>query len=284
MGNSYSSFAAATQFKKFLNNETIAIVYDLETTGLNPAINHPIQIAARLCAVSPYGLEEMCERSWYINPGYKLPQKIVELTGITDQFLSTEPKEHEVIKEIVDFFENYPVIGYNNKKFDDSFMQQMYRRYGFAWAPKSSIDIYPLVKTIFKPGQLKNQKLATVAEYFKVTDQIEAFHNAESDTLATLLVANGCNALCKPTESTENGAICKVKSVHYYEHPKNWKIKRIYVDTDITRFYFDTLSMTWNPVYDDDLISQYNMQDVIRQVLKMTGCKDETELASYRRK
>lgn len=40
--------------------------------------------------------------------------------------------------------------------------------------------------------------------------------------------------------------------------------------------------MTWNPVYDDDLISQYNMQDVIRQVLNMTGCRDEVELASYK--
>ena len=81
---------------------------------------------------------------------------------------------------------------------------------------------------------------------------------------------------------TGNGATCKVKSVRYYEHPKNWKVKRIYVDTDITRFYFDVTSMTWNPVYDDDLISQYNMQDVIRQVLHMTGCKDEVELASYK--
>lgn len=70
----------------------MAIVYDLETTGLNPAINHPIQVAARLCAVSPYGLDEICSQSWYINPGYQLPQKIVELTGITDRFLATQPK------------------------------------------------------------------------------------------------------------------------------------------------------------------------------------------------
>lgn len=56
--------------------------------------------------------------------------------------------------------------------------------------PKCSMDIYALVKTLFKPGQLKNQKLVTLAEHFQVTDQIEAFHNAESDTLATILVAN----------------------------------------------------------------------------------------------
>ena len=125
MANVYSSMAAATQYRKFLNTELMAIVYDLETTGLNPAINHPIQVAARLCAVSPYGLDEICSQSWYINPGYQLPQKIVELTGITDRFLATQPKESEVIREIVGFFENYPVIGYNNGKFDDLFMQQM---------------------------------------------------------------------------------------------------------------------------------------------------------------
>ena len=234
MANVYSSMAAATQYRKFLNTELMAIVYDLETTGLNPAINHPIQVAARLCAVSPYGLDEICSQSWYINPGYQLPQKIVELTGITDRFLATQPKESEVIRENVGIFENYQVIGYNNGKFDDLFMQQMYQRYGYAWKPKMSMDIYALVKTLFKPGQLKNQKLVTLAEHFQVTDQIEAFHNAESDTLATILVANKCLDLCKPAEVTGNGATCKVKSVRYYEHPKNWIVKRIYVVTDIT--------------------------------------------------
>ncbi len=56
-----------------------------------------------------------------------------------------------------------------------------------------------------------------------MTDQIEAFHNAESDTLATILVANKCLDLCKPAEVTGNGATCKVKSVRYYEHPKTGK-------------------------------------------------------------
>ena len=95
MANVYSSMAAATQYRKFLNTELMAIVYDLETTGLNPAINHPIQVAARLCAVSPYGLDEICSQSWYINPGYQLPQKSRGAYRYHGSFLATQPKNRK---------------------------------------------------------------------------------------------------------------------------------------------------------------------------------------------
>lgn len=261
----------------------MAVVYDLETTGLDPTVNHAIQITARLCAVSVYGFDEICCRSWYINPGYQLSQNIIDLTGITDDFLSDKPREYEVAPEIAEFFGNYPVVGYNNKTFDDLFMKVLYDRYGYDWAPKASMDIYTLVKHLFQPNELKNQKLQTVAEYFQVTDQIEHFHNAEADTMATILVANKCIELCKSHEEYKPGPIkCLVTGIRRWENKKNWKMKRLYVDTDVTKFYYDIYTETWNPVYEDDLISQYDMPDIVNQVLKKTGCKNEEELANYK--
>lgn len=81
------------------------IVYDCETTGFQPAENHIIQLSARLCCVMKDGfLEEVGQAEWYINPGYCLPDKITELTGISDEFLREKPFEKEVFQEIANFF------------------------------------------------------------------------------------------------------------------------------------------------------------------------------------
>lgn len=281
--NIYKSNDGVKAFMNFLDEGLMAVVYDLETTGLKPAIHRIIQVTARLCAVSPYGLDEICNQTWYINPGCKLPEKIVSLTGITDELLADKPKEYEVLPEIVDFFGHYPVVGYNNQSFDDVFMQMLYERYGYTWAPDDSIDVYALVRCLMKPNETKNQKLMTMAEYFGVADQIERFHNADADTMATLLVANHCIERCAEQEEVTSGTVkCKVTGIRYWENPKNWKMRRLYVDTDISQFYFDMSAITWNPVFVDDLISQYDMPDLIKQVLVLTGCRNEGELSHYK--
>lgn len=283
--NQYKSKSIVKQYLDFLKTESMAIVYDLETTGLNPSANHIIEATARLCIVSEHGFDEIDSRTWYINPGYQIPEKIVSLTGITNEFLADKPREYEVVSEIVQFFGNYPVIGYNNDSFDNQFMEYLYSRYGYHRSPKMSFDIYTLVKTLFQPNQLANQKLATVSDYFGVTKQIEAFHNSDADTMATLLVANHLVQMCKEERFERTGNVkCRVTRVAYWENPKNWKMKRLYVDTNVTRFYFDLFNQTWNPVYNDDLIHQYDMPYVIRQVLLITGCKDENELSKIKKR
>ena len=96
----YRSGNTAEKFLRSLKENMAVMVYDCETTGLSPEKNHIIQLSARKCFVSEEGFEEMESRTWYICPGYALPEKIVELTGITDEFLSGMPKEAEVFHEI----------------------------------------------------------------------------------------------------------------------------------------------------------------------------------------
>lgn len=45
------------------------------------------------------------ERLWYIRPVESLSEKIVELTGITDEFLADQPAEEEVFPQIMEFSE-----------------------------------------------------------------------------------------------------------------------------------------------------------------------------------
>lgn len=73
------------------------VALDLETSGLNPSENQIIEIGmAKVCD------GEITETySRLLNPKEKLSQRIVELTGITDEMVAEQPHVSEVIDEIV---------------------------------------------------------------------------------------------------------------------------------------------------------------------------------------
>lgn len=175
------------------------------------------------------------------NPGYALPEKIVELTGITDDFLAGMPKEAEVIHEIAGFFKGMPVMGYNNIQFDDQFMDAMYTRNGLTFAPQESIDIYKVVKAVILLDETVNYKLGVITKYLGFDDRNSQFHNAEGDTMATLLVAGSCIDRCreKCRKSAQRLIRTKVVRIARWENLRNQRQKRIYVETEDTTVYFD---------------------------------------------
>lgn len=282
-GTFYRSPNVKDAFLKALEDNLMVLVYDLETTGLSPVANHIIQISARRCFVTRDGLEEVENMEWYINPGYSLPEKIVELTGIEDKFLADKPAEADVIREIADFFDTDTVCGFNNHKFDDLFMEEMYRRYGGCFAPKDSIDVYKVAKSVIKPGATENYKLKTVANYLGLSDEDALFHNAAGDTGATLFCFNQLIGLCREKEPEYSNLIpCVVSSVRYYKNPNNWKVQRIYVDTNNGMFWLDAFNGSWHTQEVSDRIGRYDMRGVITQVLQLTGAKNEEELLRFR--
>lgn len=273
-------------FLQSIDECMMMIVYDCETTGLSPVANHIIQLSARKCFVCDDGLEEAESRNWYINPGYALPEKIVQLTGINDDFLADKPSEGEVANEIIEFFGSEPVVGYNNVKFDDKFMTQLFERYGASYVPDVSVDLYAVVKEVIDPGETENKKLSTIVRYFGLEDEISQFHNAESDTLATMLCLNKCVDLCrkKKNESYHNQITCIVKSISPWTNPRDWRQQRIYVETNNATFWFDILNRTWNLKSKTDCIVRYNVKNVIQQVLSLTGSENEDAFAKLNRK
>lgn len=280
----YRSGNTAEKFLRSLKENIAAVIYDCETTGLSPEKNHIIQISARKCFVCEDGFEEMESRTWYINPGYALPEKIVELTGITDDFLAGMPKKAEIIHEIAGFFKDMPVAGYNNIQFDDQFMDAMYKRNGLTFDPQESIDIYRVVKAVILPDETVNYKLGAIAKYLGLDNGISQFHNAEGDTMATLLVAGSCIDRCreKCRKSAQRLIRTKVVRIARWENPRNQRQKRIYVETEDTTLYFDCLNHTWSTKEISDMISKYDMEHVILQVMKATNCYSEAALARWK--
>ncbi len=289
----YFTPTVLTAFADFLHFDEDIIVYDCETTGLTPIQKgaepecHIIQLSAiRLSYDYMNGFNVLEEKEWYIRPVETIPDKIAELTRITDEFLSDKPTEAEIFAKIRAFFADTAVAGYNNRWFDDLFMDEMYKRYGERFQPYLSLDMYPISQNLVSPKEVKNYKLATIASHFDIDHVM--LHNASGDVQATRqLMQLYAKTMAEQEEKTGNmmpdyhaGVKVKVTGVSRYERGK---MRRIYVNTadKAISFYMDTYNLGWSCKDKDMGTDQFNMPDMISQVLRIAKVSSEQELAQY---
>lgn len=161
------------------------IVYDLETTGLSPRSANIIQFSGDLYSCTATGVYEKEDNlNLYIWQDRLLPSKITELTGITDKKLAEDGiQEGLAAYKIQDFLKRGKIIsGYNNKKFDDAFINALFLKYyNQPFVPEKEIDVFSIAKELIDVDDLcePHYKLCNVADYYKVTQ--EGFHNAAVD-------------------------------------------------------------------------------------------------------
>ena len=96
------------------------IIYDLETTGLNPFYDEIIEY-------SFYDTTNNKKISSLVNPKRRIEQKITEITGITNDDLSDKSSIESHIKTIFDLInnENIYLIAHNNDNFDKYFIKEL---------------------------------------------------------------------------------------------------------------------------------------------------------------
>ena len=117
----------------------IKLVLDCETSGLTlPSladIDRQPRITELAVAVFVRG-SLVSEHSWLFNPGVQLSDKIIKITGITNEMLCDQPSFAERIPEIRALFENADQLFAHNANFDVSCMKYELQRAGcndFPW-------------------------------------------------------------------------------------------------------------------------------------------------------
>ena len=155
------------QLFNVLQNFDEIIIYDLETSGLSTKNDRIIQFAAVK----------------YINPGFFISDKITEITKITNEQLFDKPHEDEAFQQIKEFLgENYCVCGYNNTKFDNLMMTELFNRYGEEFKPAMSLDIFLMSRDIIPKQCVDNYKLSYLVELYGLDEGLQ-FHNALDDVV-----------------------------------------------------------------------------------------------------
>ena len=151
------------------------IAIDLETTGIRVSKDK----------ISEVGLLKVKDShiidtfSCVINPDMQVDDKILELTKISKNELENAKRIHEVINHIVDFCEEYVLLGHNTI-FDYSFVKKEANRAGLEFE-KRGIDTYKLCKRVLPENVRKN--LTDACNYFGI--ERKNSHRAFSDAYYT---------------------------------------------------------------------------------------------------
>lgn len=150
-------------------------VIDLEMTGLNPKLDKVIEIGA--VRVREHEVQE-CYTT-LVNPGRAIPERVVELTGITNADVNAGIHEDEAMRELLDFIGEDVIVGHN-VSFDYSFVKQ--------WAVNRRMplelfacDTLRIARAIL-PGE-QSKKLEDLCRYYDI--ERERAHRALDDAVET---------------------------------------------------------------------------------------------------
>lgn len=95
------------------------IVFDTETTGLNPSSGD--RIVEIGCVEMVNRIETGRHFHAYFNPERSMPAEAAAVHGLTDVFLSDKPRFAEKAEELIEFIEDSPLVAHN-AGFDFSFL------------------------------------------------------------------------------------------------------------------------------------------------------------------
>ena len=152
------------------------IAVDLEMTGLNPKRDHILEIGA----VRVKGKKIVGKFQSLICQHADLPEKITELTGITNKIASSRGRElDEVFPEFMEFCSEDILLGHN-LMFDYSFLKQaaLNRKMSFE---RKGIDTLKISRRLLPETEKKT--LQALCGYYKIS--LGRAHRAFEDALAT---------------------------------------------------------------------------------------------------
>jgi len=155
------------------------IYFDTETTGLNCKDCQIIELAMLIYEDD----EKILEYDEFINVGYKLPPKIIELTGITDEMVQNGADEKDVASFLKENLTSDTLMIAHNCQFDLSFVYQLlYRHY-----PDEALDIVSDMDwldtlTVLKDRKKYPHKLIDGVNHYDISEV--NFHRAIDDTKA----------------------------------------------------------------------------------------------------
>ena len=166
-----------------LNIQRPIVFFDLETTGIDVARDHIVE----LCYIKLFPNGTRAENTIRIKPvdalglQIHIPEKTTAIHGITDDDVKDCPTFKEIAKELEVIFSDCDLAGYNSNHFDVPLLIEEFLRVGINLdlSGRQFVDVC----TIFKKME---QRTLSAAYKFYCKKDLENAHSALADTQATI--------------------------------------------------------------------------------------------------
>ncbi len=155
------------------------VFFDLETTGVDPASDRIVEIAA--VRLEPGGERESRVRR--INPERPIPPGATAVHGIRDEDVREEPTFRQMARSFLDFLDGADLAGFNVARFDLPLLAREFSDCGLDMkaGERRVLD----AMTIF---HRKERRDLSAAVRFYLGHDLEGAHSADADVAATLQV------------------------------------------------------------------------------------------------
>lgn len=149
------------------------VVFDLETTGVNPERDSIIEISA----VKVGNGKTIGEYSTLVNPGCHIPAAATAVNGIRDDMVADAPQEEEAMEGFLEFIGGSILVGHNIHTFDMNFAYDAVLRALGKELDNDYVDTLYMARSCL-PG-LSHYRLTDICEYFHIA--VEGAHRALND-------------------------------------------------------------------------------------------------------
>ena len=158
-------------------------VLDLETTGFSATNDRITEIGI----MKVKNKEVIDEFSCFVNPERHIPERVTEVTNISDDMVKDAETIEKVFPKMLEFLgdQDETVIVAHNANFDVGFLKQNAKRLGYDF-DYSYLDTLSLAKDLFP--DYKKYKLGKIAENLGI--KVEVAHRALDDVDTTVKVFN----------------------------------------------------------------------------------------------
>ena len=163
--------------------DTVFVVLDLETTGLDPAADRITEVGA----VKVRGGEVLGELRTFVHPGRPIPARITAVTGITDAMVADAPRLEAVLDHVLDFLGGAAFVAHN-AAFDLSFLRAAATTHHRPRPDPVVVDTARLSRRLLA-DEVRDHRLATVARHLRA--RTAPAHRALADARATVDVLHG---------------------------------------------------------------------------------------------
>ncbi len=162
------------------------ITFDTETTGLEPKQGHRIVEIGCIELIDKVRTGNFFHA--YINPERDVPQRVVQIHGLTEEFLSDKPLFRKIAKDFLSFIGDSPLV-IHNASFDMKFINFELERASFPEIHiNRAVDTLPMAREKF-PGS--KASLDALCERFGVNLSRREKHGAllDAELLADVYIA-----------------------------------------------------------------------------------------------
>lgn len=195
--------------------ETTYCVLDLETTGFSAVTEKITEVGI----MKVKNGEVIDQFSCFVNPEKHIPQRVTEVTNITDDMVKEAETIDKVFPKVLDFIKDTVLVAHN-APFDIGFLKQNAKMLGYEF-DYTYLDTLSLAKDLFP--DYKKYKLGKIAENLGI--KVEVAHRALDDVDTTVKVFNVMMDMLKKRGAKKVEDINEVSSTEEAKKEEYKKLK-----------------------------------------------------------